>query len=169
MAGATARRDSPFWPPWRDGATFVATFGGVGLLPKAPGTWGSLAALPFGWAILATLGWQGVLAASLAVAMIGWWASRAVVARTRIEDPGAIVIDEVAGQFLCLAAVQANLWHFALAFVMFRMMDILKPFPANLADRKLDGGLGVMADDIVAGIYALAATAVAIRVLEGRW
>ncbi len=168
MAG-TALRESPYWPPWRDRATFIATFGGAGLLPKAPGSWGSLAALPFGWLILETLGWQGVLVASLVVALLGWWASQVVLTRTGLKDPGAIVIDEVAGQLLCLAVVQADLWHFAVAFATFRVMDILKPFPANLADRKLCGGFGVMADDIVAGLYAMAATGVVIEVVEGRW
>ena len=168
MLGATLR-DSPYWPPWRDGATFIATFGGAGLLPRAPGTWGSLAALPFGWLILEAFGWRGVLAASLLVAILGWWASRAVLARTGSKDPGAIVIDEVAGQLLCLSVARTELWHFALAFAVFRVMDILKPFPANLADRKAGGGFGVMADDIVAGIYALAATAAVLRIAEGRW
>ena len=80
---------SPYSPPWRDLATFVATFGGVGLLPKAPGTWGSLAALPIGCLILVPFGWQGILVASAVVTLIGWWASQIVVSRTGIKDHGA--------------------------------------------------------------------------------
>ncbi len=167
--GDRAQPVSPFWPPWRDGATFIATFGGTGLLPRAPGTWGSLAALPLGWLILEAFGWRGVIAASLLVAFLGWWASRAVLARTGLKDPGAIVIDEVAGQLLCLTVVRTELWHFALALAMFRVMDILKPFPANLVDRKVGAGLGVMADDVVAAVYALAVTAVTLRLVEGQW
>lgn len=162
-----APRGSPYSPPWRDAATFIATFGGAGLLPKAPGTWGSLASLPIGWLILTNLGWQGVLFASVIVTVVGVWASQAVLDRTGPKDPGAIVIDEVAGQLLCLTVVAPAIWQFALALVMFRIMDIFKPFPVSWADRKLGGGLGVMADDIMAAGYALGATAVVIEIVDG--
>lgn len=163
-----APQRSRYSPPWRDGATFIATFGGAGLLPKAPGTWGSLTTLPIGWLILSTMGWQGVLVASAVVTVVGWWASQAVIERTGRKDPGAIVIDEVAGQMLCLAVVEPSIWQFAVAFVMFRIMDIFKPFPASWADRNLGGGLGVMADDILAALYALGATAAIIEIVGGR-
>lgn len=157
---------SVFAPPWRDAANFVATFGGIGLLPGAPGTWGALAALPVGWAVLSAFGWPGVLAAAAAATVAGLWASRAVIRRTRQGDPPAVVIDEVAGQLLCLTAVEPRIWQFALAFGLFRVVDIAKPFPLSWLERKLGGGFGVMADDLMAGIYALAGTAAAVALIE---
>jgi len=76
------------------------------------------------------------------------------VRRSKAEDPQEIVVDEVAGQLLALAAAPVD-WRWYLAgFILFRAFDILKPFPANWCDRSLPGGLGVMADDLIAGLYA---------------
>jgi phosphatidylglycerophosphatase A len=76
------------------------------------------------------------------------------------EDPGAVVIDEVAGQWLALLPCTAfGVWEIALAFILFRIADILKPWPASWADRNIPGGLGIMADDWVAGLYAALALA----------
>lgn len=157
---------SVFAPPWRDAATFVATFGGVGLLPGAPGTWGALAALPVGWVALSVFGWPGVLAAAAVATAAGLWASRAVIRRTRQDDPPAVVIDEVAGQLFCLAALEPRIWQFALAFGLFRAVDIAKPFPLSWLERNLGGGFGIMADDLMAGLYTLAGTAVTIALIE---
>lgn len=167
MAGAAEDHRNPFAPAWRDPSTLVATAGGIGLLPKAPGTWGSLAALPLAWVLLAALGPIGLVAAALAVALLGWAASARVVARTRVDDPGPIVIDEVAGQMLTLAAATTELWQFAVGFALFRLFDIFKPWPASWADRAVKGGLGVMADDLIAALYALAALWLIVRIAEG--
>jgi len=138
---------------WRP-TTLIATWFGTGFLPVAPGSWGSLAALPFAWG-LEWLGGQALLlAAALAAFAVGWWAAGAYAARTGDDDPGAVVIDEVAGQWLALAFVPASAWSYALGLVLFRIADIAKPWPASLAERRLAGGLGVMADDMVAGAYA---------------
>lgn len=140
----------------RNPAHLLATWFGVGLLPKAPGTWGSLAALPFAWIIAELGGWPWLAAAILIVTLIGWWAAERTVAQSGVQDPGAVVIDEVAGQWLVLLVTPPNLLLYALGFLLFRLFDITKPWPASWADRQVKGGLGVMLDDLLAGLYGLA-------------
>jgi phosphatidylglycerophosphatase A len=139
--------------PLHHPASLIATWFGTGLLPLAPGTWASLVALPFGWAIAATLGPVGLFAAALAAFLAGWWAASRLGAAAA-EDEGAIVIDEVAGQWLVLVATPRHLLAYATAFLLFRVADIGKPWPASWADRKLHSGLGVMLDDAFAALYA---------------
>lgn len=90
---------------------------------------------------------------ALTITLLGIWASALYVARSGREDAPEIVVDEVAGQLLALAAAPRTLLGLIAAFLLFRLFDIAKPFPANWCDRNLTGGLGVMADDIVAGVY----------------
>ncbi len=135
-------------------AKLLATWFGAGLLPKAPGTWGSLAALPFAWIIA---GWGGQAALGLAtviVTVVGWWAAELYSRQTGISDPSEVVIDEVAGQWLTLLVVPPNPWFYLAGFALFRLFDIRKPWPVSWADRTLPGGLGIMVDDLFAGIYA---------------
>ena len=160
-----AIRHAPYSPPWRDVPTFVATVGGTGLLPRAPGTWGSLVALPLAWLILDGLGPLALCVAAILVFLLGWWVSVLVLRRTRDDDPGPIVIDEVAGQLTALIPATTELWQFALGFALFRIADIVKPWPVSWADRDIKGGLGVMTDDILAGLYALAGLLAAREVL----
>ena len=135
----------------------LATWFGAGLLPWAPGTWGSLAALPFAWAIQSAAGREGLALAAALVFAVGCAVADRYERRSGQRDPGRIVIDEVAGQWLTLAAVPASGWSYAAGFVLFRAADILKPWPARVAERRLAGGLAVMTDDIVAALYAGAA------------
>ena len=143
--------------PWLP-SSLIATWFGSGLLPGAPGTWGSLAALPFGLAIL----WFGgpvVLALAAVLAFVlGLWASARYQSGLERKDPGEIVIDEVAGQWLALVPCALDPFGVVLAFVFFRLFDILKPWPANWADRSLAGAPGIMLDDMIAGLYAAACT-----------
>ncbi|HKW53882.1 MAG TPA: phosphatidylglycerophosphatase A [Stellaceae bacterium] len=148
-------------------AGIIATWFGAGLLPWAPGTWGSLAALPFAWVIAWLFGAVGLLAAAIALFFIGWWAAARMTRATGIKDSGTIVVDEVAGQWLSLVAAPLVPGAYALAFVLFRLFDITKPWPARWADRALPGGFGVMADDVFAGIYA--ALALRALLLIGGW
>jgi phosphatidylglycerophosphatase A len=145
-------RGAAFWQPH----VLLATWFGTGLLPKAPGTWGSLAALPFAWAIQSEFGAVALAVAAVAMALAGWWASATYVRRARLKDPREIVVDEVAAQWLVLAVAPLSLTYYAIGFALFRAADILKPFPANWADRAVGGGLGVMADDLLAAPYAMA-------------
>ena len=141
----------PFWHP----AVITATWFWSGLLPWVSGTWGSLAALPFGVAILHFLGPWALLGAAVLAFLGGWWASAVVLRGREEKDPGAIVVDEVAGQFIVLIAASLDWRHILAAFVLFRVADIVKPWPASWADRRVKGALGVMLDDIFAAIYAL--------------
>lgn len=147
----TARPSLPFWHP----ALLSATWFGAGLLPFAPGTWGSAAALPFAWTIKLLGGWQALAIAAIAVFLIGIWASEVFVRRTGLEDPGAIVIDEVAAQWLVLLLVPNDILLYLVGFLLFRFLDIVKPWPACWADRRVKGGFGVMLDDVLAALYGL--------------
>lgn len=130
----------------------VATLGGVGRLPLAPGTWGSLAVLPLG-ALLATRGWPVFLLVWLALTGLGLLAAGEAASALGRRDHPAIVIDEAAGQLLALAGLPVA-WHtLALGFVLFRVLDILKPWPLRLLER-LPGSWGIMADDLAAGALA---------------
>lgn len=138
-------------------ACLLATWFGSGLLRPAPGTWGSLAALPFAWIITYYAGPIALAVATVAVFALGCWAGGVYERAGGDKDPGVVVIDEVAGQWLVLIAAPLNPWYYLAAFVLFRICDILKPWPANWADRKISGGLGIMMDDILAALYAAAA------------
>ena len=144
----------PFFHP----VTLIATWFGSGLIKGIPGTWGSLAALPFAAVIAWLGGFWALLAAAVIAFLVGIWASERYAEASRQSDPGPVVIDEVAGQWLSIlpaAALPAPLlWHYALAFVLFRAADIGKPWPAGWIDRHLRGGWGIMLDDIAAGLYA---------------
>jgi phosphatidylglycerophosphatase A len=150
----TAAQRLPFWHP----VSLIATWFGSGLLPKVPGTWGSLAALPFAIVIAMLGGPWLLLAAALCAYGLGVWASAAYARSLGVEDPGAVVIDEVAGMWLALVPVALDLPSYAFAFLFFRFFDIVKVWPANIAERRLKGGWGIMTDDIIAGAYAAAAT-----------
>jgi phosphatidylglycerophosphatase A len=145
----------------------LATWFGAGLMPVAPGTWGSLAALPFAWAILHYGGLVWLAGATVVVFLIGWWASSVYVATSGTADPGAVVIDEVAGQWLTLLpAAPLVWWHWLAGFALFRLFDIVKPWPVGWADRHVKGGFGVMIDDVIAGVYAGAILYGAMRIKE---
>ncbi|HEX6163927.1 MAG TPA: phosphatidylglycerophosphatase A [Vicinamibacterales bacterium] len=134
-------------------AVFVASFGYVGYFPIAPGTAGSLAAL----ALFAVIKWIGVttieLGAIIAVFAIGVWAAHGTEAALGRKDPGIVVIDEVLGMLITLAVLPLSWLGIALGFLLFRVLDVIKPYPAAQLEH-LHGGLGIMADDAVAGLYA---------------
>ena len=155
VAGAPSP-ETPRAPSLRHPAVLAATWFGVGFLPRAPGTWASLAALPLGWYLHVAWGPLGVAAAAIALFAAGWWASELVVRLSGEPDPAYIVIDEVAGQLVALAVAPTDLLYYTAAFVGFRFFDIVKPWPVSWADRRVAGGLGVMLDDILAGLYVAA-------------
>jgi len=134
----------------------IATGFGIGLLPGMPGTWASLAALPCGWLIRVEFGVAGLIAAAVIAFAAGWWASDRITKASGIGDPGFVVIDEIAAQWLVLLAAPLDWRWYAAAFLLFRMFDIWKPFPVNWLDRTVKGGFGIMLDDVMAAIYALA-------------
>jgi phosphatidylglycerophosphatase A len=140
----------PIWHP----ARLFATWFGSGLLPAVPGTWGSLAALPFAAVIVFYFGPIALLLATVLVFALGVWTSELVARAIGDHDPSEVVVDEVAGQWLTLALLPLDPVIYGLGFVVFRVFDILKPWPVSWADQKLPGGWGIMTDDILAGIYA---------------
>jgi phosphatidylglycerophosphatase A len=148
----------------------TVTWFGSGLSPKAPGTMGSLAALPFAAALVWVVGepWArlALCLASVAVFFIGWAASAVYVARSGRQDPGLVVIDEVAGMWLTLVVAPTNPWAYLLGFIAFRIADILKPWPVCYFDRTLHGGLGIMVDDILAAGYAALGLWVSLQALS---
>lgn len=144
-------------------ALFVATLGGIGRLKPAPGTWGSLVVLPvvvFGPVIALLLG--------LLVTLLGFFAIREVLRDAPDEDPGWIVVDEAAGMLIALAGLtaEASIWGVLIAFGLFRIFDIFKPWPISWADQQ-SGAFGVMLDDIVAGALVAAALILARPLLPG--
>jgi phosphatidylglycerophosphatase A len=141
--------------PWRYPAAFVATGGGIGLLPGMPGSWASLVALPFGWIIRSAGGIAALAIVAGLVFALGWWAAARVARASGQHDPGFIVIDEIAAQWLVLLAAPLDWGWYAAAFLLFRVFDIVKPWPIRLVERRVAGGLGIMLDDVLAAIYAL--------------
>jgi len=141
---------------WWHPAALIATGFGVGHLPWVPGSWGSLLALLCGWEIVAAGGWLALAAAAIIAFAVGVWASARVAAARGLHDPRFIVIDEIAAQWLVLLATSLDGRWYAAAFLLFRLFDILKPWPIRLIERRVAGGLGIMLDDVMAAIYALA-------------
>jgi len=166
-------------------ALAIATCG-VGYLPLAPGTWGSLVGVALFVLVRGALmklffGMSGQHKLSLlnvyyavvafelvvvfAIALIGTWAASRTERLSARKDPGKVVVDEVVGQFIALIPVpfllQTAWWTAILAFVLFRFFDIVKPYPARRLE-SLESGLGIMADDIVAGAYAAIVVAIAV-------
>ncbi|MBT6610332.1 MAG: phosphatidylglycerophosphatase A [Rhodospirillaceae bacterium] len=155
-------------PSLSDPSILLATWFGAGYLPKAPGTWGALAALPFAWVIAEWSGGVGLAVAVLIVFGVGLWASVGYLRLGGGEDPGPIVIDEVAGQWLTLVPFAPDPLLYGLGFVFFRIADIIKPWPVSWADGHVKGPMGIMLDDVLAGIYAGAALyAVNVYLLAG--
>ena len=151
-------------------AVFIATGFGAGLIPLAPGTFGSLVGLGIAYGLIVNLRFETValqnalLLASLLLTWIGIWAGTRAETIFEQKDASQIVIDEVAGQVIAfvliapyLAGLGGNLkWALIGGFALFRAFDIFKPFPINRL-QALTGGVGVMLDDVIAGVYAAAA------------
>lgn len=147
-------KNSRGWPPL---AIWLATWGGCGYFPKAPGTAGSLGGVAVAWLLVGPVGWPAasLVVAALALLLPAVWASSQACRYWQAEDPQQVVVDEVLGQWVTLAAAPPGQWRYWLAgFVLFRVFDIWKPFPARAAER-LPAGWGVVADDLVAGTYGV--------------
>lgn len=133
---------------------FFAFGFGSGLSPIAPGTMGTLVAVPIYW-LLASLGTIPYIIATIIVIIVGFWLCDQSAKQLGVHDHPGIVWDEIAGYLVTMLLVPQS-WLFALlGFVLFRLFDIWKPFPIALIDKHVDGGIGIMLDDILAGVYAL--------------
>jgi phosphatidylglycerophosphatase A len=138
----------------------AATFFGAGFGKPGPGTWGSVAATLL-WFLAARLSHLSAIqiavlsgAGALLALVVGIPAGTIVERESEREDPGHVVLDEVCGQWIALAASPVNWPHALLALILFRVFDIIKPWPARQLER-LQGGAGIMLDDVAAGVYAL--------------
>jgi phosphatidylglycerophosphatase A len=154
LASASSRSKGTSWSASaRDRvALLIATAGGAGYAPLAPGTVGSAIALLVLW--LVPLSGAGRVLFLVVVVVAGTWAAQHAERLVGAKDPGAIVIDEVAGMTVSVLVFPLTPSVLVAAFVLFRVFDIVKPFPAR-GSQRLPGGVGVMVDDLVAGGYAL--------------
>jgi phosphatidylglycerophosphatase A len=146
-------------------ALILATWFGCGLFPKGPGTAGSLGALAVAWLVTGPLSLPtAALAAAVALLLLpSVWAANRACDYWKTKDPQGVVVDEVLGQWLTLAATPRLDWHpWLTAFLLFRFFDIVKPLGVRAAER-LPRGWGIIADDLVAGLYA------AVVLIAARW
>ncbi len=133
-------------------AYFIASCGYAGYFPIAPGTVGSAVGVVF-YLLLQASGFPWAMAVALAVAIIaGIWAGDVVERTLDREDPSLVVVDELAGMLLSLWLIPLSWRGIVVGFLVFRLLDIVKPFPCRQAER-LNGGLGIMTDDLIAGLY----------------
>ena len=145
--------------------TLISTFGGIGNLPFAPGTWASLISIPIAWLIIEELGNMPLLFLSLVVFVTGIWASGQFVQQEKVADPGSCVIDEVAGQLAVFSFFINDFSLMVCAFLTFRFFDIVKIWPTSWVDKNIHGGVGIMLDDIIAAAQSDLVLKVAVFLL----
>ncbi len=150
------------WSQMRDPVLFLAFGFGSGLAPKAPGTAGTVVAVPL-VALAATLGQGAFIAITVVITLVGIWLCGEAARRLDTHDHPGIVWDEFAGLFVTFVALPTTLPHLLLGFVFFRFFDIVKPWPIRELDHSIPGGLGIMLDDILAGVFAALALFAVVR------
>ena len=147
---------------------FIATCGYLGYVPVAPGTFGSAAGL----VVFAAVRWSGSPALELAVIMllfaVGVWSANAAERHFGGVDPAPVILDEVVGMLITLAFLPVNVTGAVVGFLLFRLFDVVKPWPANRLEA-VHGGLGVMADDAMAGVYGNVAMRLLVVALPAGW
>ena len=147
---------------------FIATCGYLGYVPVAPGTFGSAAGL----VVLAAVRWSGSPALEVTVIIllfaVGVWSANAAERHFGGVDPAPVILDEVVGMLITLAFLPVNITGAIVGFLLFRLFDVVKPWPANRLEA-LHGGLGVMADDAMAGVYGNVAMRLLVVALPAGW
>nr|WP_067286061.1 phosphatidylglycerophosphatase A [Marinobacterium profundum] len=139
---------------WRNPVHFLAFGFGSGLAPKAPGTFGTLAAIPL-YLLMTLLPLWGYLAVVVVAAVLGIYLCGRTARDMGVHDHPGIVWDEFVGFWITMLFVPVNWVWILLGFALFRLFDIWKPWPIRVVDLKVEGGFGIMLDDVLAGIYAL--------------
>ncbi|GAC35478.1 phosphatidylglycerophosphatase A family protein [Paraglaciecola polaris] len=134
---------------------FLALGFGSGLAPKAPGTFGTLAALPLVCLLAYSTSLSGYLLITLLVSVVGIWLCDKTARDMMVHDDSSIVWDEIAGMLIAMIAVPISWQTLLLGFVLFRIFDILKPWPISYLDARVHGGFGIMVDDLLAGFFTL--------------
>lgn len=159
---AVSQRHHVSWPTlaWVYGKPHrTLAFGlGSGLIRPGSGTWGSVLALALWWPLAWAIPWEWLGLVLIAVSALGVWVCERTVQELGVHDHVGIVWDEIAAVWIVLWALPQVVWVLLLGFVMFRVFDIAKPWPIRSLDAQVQGGLGVMLDDWVAAIYAVALT-----------
>ncbi len=138
----------------RDPVHLLAFGFGSGAASRAPGTWGSLAAIPL-WLAIAWLPLAAYWAVIAVAFVVGIWLCGKTASDLKVHDHGGIVWDEFVGMWIALALIPDNIYGVLMAFALFRLFDVVKPWPISWIDRRTPGGLGIMVDDVVAGFMAL--------------
>lgn len=138
---------------WQDPVYFIAFGFGSGLMPVAPGTWGTLAAIPL-YLLIMSCHWSVYLSLTILAFILGVWVSDKVSKDLGVHDYKGIVWDEVVGYLLTMFLAPKGLIWMLLGFILFRIFDIWKPQPIGYVDQKVHGGLGIMLDDVLAAIPA---------------
>jgi phosphatidylglycerophosphatase A len=136
-----------------DPVNFLAFGFGTGLAPFAPGTFGSIPGLVLFWLTM-DFGLYVQLGIAASMTLAGIWICGESARRIGVHDHGGIVWDEIVGMYITLMVAPVSIVGFVLAFVLFRVMDIVKPWPIRDLDHSIHGGLGIMLDDLVAALYA---------------
>lgn len=133
---------------------FFAIGFGSGLSPFAPGTMGTLVAIPLYYLVMSTMPEWGIYLVALLCVIVGIFICDIAAKHLKIHDHPGIVWDEIAGYFITMLAIPLSFQWIIVGFVLFRIFDIVKPWPIGLLDRHVHGGFGIMIDDVVAGIFA---------------
>jgi phosphatidylglycerophosphatase A len=159
IPSANKKHPPKLQPDWRflraHPAHWLAFGFGCGLATKAPGTWGTLVALPLMAILQVFLPNPVILAFCLPLFALGVWASEVTGRALGVSDHGGIVIDEIVAMMIVLCFTPETPLAWLLAFALFRLFDIVKPWPINWFDQRVKGGLGVMIDDLIAAIFAI--------------
>ena len=137
--------------PWQ----FLASGFGSGLSPIAPGTMGTLAAMPIWWIMATYLPLSGYIAVTIIAFFIGIIICQRASDELGVHDHGGIVWDEFVGLWITMTFAPVSLTSAILGFILFRIFDVIKPWPIQFIDEKIEGGFGIMFDDVLAGIFAL--------------
>jgi phosphatidylglycerophosphatase A len=165
----TQKRDYSIIPPipdsvWQNPLHFVAFGFGSGTLPFAPGTWGTLLAIPF-YLIMQPLAWIPYLIVTLLVIIASIWICDQATRDIGVHDHPGMCLDEFAGYFVTMFCAPSGWLWIAIGFLLFRLFDIWKPWPIRQIDAKMSGGLGIVLDDVLAGVYSCILLQIIARVI----
>lgn len=147
-----------------DPVLFIAFGFGSGLLPKAPGTFGTLCAIPI-FIMIGGLGMLHYITIVCVMAFCGIWICDNATKKLGVHDHPGIVWDEIVGLLVTMVAGSVSFASIAMGFLLFRLFDIVKPWPIGRIDKELEGGLGIMLDDVLAGVYAALCLAFVSKVI----
>lgn len=149
---------------WRNPVHLTACGFGTGAAAYAPGTWGTLVGIPF-YIAMSGLNWPLYLLICVVMYFLGVWLCGQTAKDFNVHDHPGIVWDEVVGYLITMIAVPFE-WHWVvLGFILFRIFDIAKPWPIKVIDKRVDGGTGIMLDDVLAGLLALSIMHIIIKFL----